>query len=60
MPATRASTMSPTVSSAGSTGATTTACRPRISGIIDEPLGLNSTVAPPATLAATPSSAPIR
>ncbi|MCX5335662.1 MULTISPECIES: hypothetical protein [unclassified Streptomyces] len=43
-----------------STGATTICCRLRISGTIGEPLGRNATVAPPATMPATASNAPIR
>ena len=59
VPATRARTMSPMSSFVGSTGATTTACRLRIRGTIEEPVGLNPTVAPPATLPATASNMPI-
>ena len=59
VPETRARTMSPTSSFAGSTGATTTDCRLRMRGTMEDPLGLNSTVAPPATLPATASNIPM-
>ncbi|GLW52248.1 hypothetical protein Kpho01_02590 [Kitasatospora phosalacinea] len=59
MPETRASTTSPTASLSGSTGATETSWRLRISGTIEEPVGRNSTAAPAATRAATASSIPI-
>jgi hypothetical protein len=51
--------MSPTSTFVGSTGATVTNWRLRMSGIIEEPLGRNSTVRPSATRAAIPSNAPI-
>src|SRR3954471_12317229 len=51
--------MSPTSSRAGSTGATVTSWRLRISGTLEEPVGRNSTVAPAATRAATASMAPM-
>jgi len=60
VPLTRASTMSPTASLDASTGATSTRCRLRINGTIEEPVGRNSTVAPSATLTAIASSMPIR
>lgn len=41
-------------------GATTTCWRLRINGAIEEPLGRNTTVAPPATLPTTASNAAIR
>src|SRR4051812_11687557 len=52
--------MSPTWSFVGSTGATRTSSRLRINGIIEDPVGRNSTVAPPATRAATASIFPIQ
>ncbi|GGY08331.1 hypothetical protein GCM10010299_09500 [Streptomyces tanashiensis] len=52
--------MSPTSNFAGSTGTTTTCCGLRMNGTIDEPLGRKVTVAPPATLPAIASNAPIR
>src|SRR4051794_40780656 len=58
-PATRARTMSPTAILAGSTGATVTSWRLRISGTMEAPRGRNSTVAPCATFAAMLSIIPI-
>ena len=58
--ATRARTMSSASTFAGSTGATATCRRLRMSGTIEEPLGRNVTVAPPAPLSATASKALIR
>ncbi|MFI2040631.1 hypothetical protein ACH470_39430 [Streptomyces bottropensis] len=58
--ATRAGTVSSASTFAGSTGATATCRRLRISGTIEEQLGRNVTVASPAPLSATASKALIR
>src|SRR2546430_4037187 len=59
VPASRARTMSPASSLAGSAGATVTSWRLRISGTIEEPLGRKSTVDPAATRPAIESKIPI-